>query len=224
MLAELEDIVAKATGAGRDTLDRDMRAVARALLDRQFVYSDDHQGKARYELVRRHRSYFADLFDALGYDLVLDEREQVAGIVSQAGTAPRRMTVNESLFLVALRAIHEERVRTFLLKEGGRCETTLGEIWTLVEERTGRQRPSAARCRQLVEQFRRNGLVREMTDLPDGDLLLEVRPAIARAVTAATAEALEQWAEGGHVQQGDPGDGDAGAEPGLEEEDTEEAA
>lgn len=218
MLAELEDIVVKATGPGRESIDRDLRAAARALLDRQFVYSDDHQGKARFEIVRRHRAYFSDLFDALGYDLVVDEREQVAGIVSQSGAAPRRMTVNESLFLVALRAIHDERVRTFLLKEGGRCETTLGEVWTLIEERTGRQRPSSARCRQLVEHFRRNGLVRDMEDLPDGDLLLEVRPAIARAVTAATAEALEQWAEGGHASRGDPLDGDTPAN-----EETEEA-
>lgn len=197
MLEELEAIVASATGPGRGEIDRDLRTVARALLDRQFVYADDHQGKARYELVRRHKKYFADLFDALGFDLILDEREAVAGIVSQSGAAPRRMTVNESLFLVALRAIHDDRVRTFMLKEGGRCETTLGEVWTLIEERTARQRPSAARCRSLVETFRRNGIVRDMNDLPDGDLLLEIRPAVARAVTAATAEFLDQWAEGG---------------------------
>jgi len=196
MLADLEEIIGRAPGNAQDGLERDIRAAARALLERQFIFADDHQGQRRWETVRRHRTLFADLFDVLGYDLFVDEREQSAGIVSQAGAAIRRMSINETLFLVGLRVIYEQRLREFSLKEGGRCEASLGEVWTLIEERTGRTRPSHARCRQLVDALKRNGLVREAGDLPDGDLGLEIRPVIVRAVSEATVDSLDRYAAG----------------------------
>ena len=196
MLADLEEIIGRAPGNAQDGLERDIRAAARALLERQFIFADDHQGQRRWETVRRHRTLFADLFDVLGYDLFVDEREQSAGIVSQAGAAIRRMSINETLFLVGLRVIYEQRLREFSLKEGGRCEASLGEVWTLIEERTGRTRPSHARCRQLVDALKRNGLVREAGDLPDGDLGLEIRPVIVRAVSEATVHTQDRYAAG----------------------------
>ena len=232
MLAELAAIVERASGAARETLDADLRSTARMLLERQFVFADDFQGARRYEMVRKHRDYFASLFDALGFDLVLDEREQLAGLTSQAGIASRRMSVDETLFLVALRVVYETRVKEFMLREGGRADSTMSEVWDLVEERTRRPRPSPARCRTLAEGFARNGLVRLMDPLPDGDIQLEIRPAVAKAVTVATAESLERYGTGagmsgnlgedGGMADEDPGTDGDGAVDGMEEEDTEE--
>jgi hypothetical protein len=197
MLAELGEIIGRAPAAARDGLERDIRGAARALLERQFIFADDHQGQRRWETVRRHREVLADIFDILGFDLFVDEREQSAGLVSQSGAAMRRMGLNETLFLIGLRVIYEQRLRGFSLKEGGRCETTLAEAWALIEERTGRARPSHARCGQIAEAFRRNGLVREAGTAPDGDLILEIRPVIVRAVSEATVESLDRYASGG---------------------------
>jgi hypothetical protein len=194
MLGDLETILAKAPVSSRPNLESEMRAAARALLEKQFLYADGPSAQRRFDLMRRHREYFTDLFDALGYDFTLSEREQFAGIVGQAGSAQRRLGIPESLFLLALRVIYEDRLRSFSLKAGGRCETLLSEIWGLIEERTGRERPSATRCRSLVEQFARNGLVSELEELPEGDLLIEIRPAIARAVTEASVEWIERYA------------------------------
>lgn len=194
MLAEFEEITSRAEGPGRDRLDVEMRNAARALIDRQFIFSDDFQGRRRFELIRRHRSYFESLFDALGFDLLVDDREQMVGIVSQSGTSARRMTLNESLFLVALRVVYEERVKAFDMKEAGRCDTTLAEVWGLVEERSGRERPSAPKCRAIAEAFARNGIVRMGDTLPEGDIALEIRPVIARAASAETANAIERYA------------------------------
>ena len=213
MLADLEEIIGRAPGNAQDGLERDIRAAARALLERQFIFADDHQGQRRWETVRRHRTLFADLFDVLGYDLFVDEREQSAGIVSQAGAAIRRMSINETLFLVGLRVIYEQRLREFSLKEGGRCEASLGEVWTLIEERTGRTRPSHARCRQLVDALKRNGLVREAGDLPDGDLGLEIRPVIVRAVSEATVDSLDRYLAGVPAGGLEPGMVPAGHQP-----------
>lgn len=194
MLVELEEIVGRAEGSARERLDVDLRTAAKSLLERQFIFSDDFQGRRKYELIRSHRAYFVSLFDAMGFDLVVDEREQMAGIVSQSGAVARRMSLNESLFLVALRVVYEERVKSFDMKEGGRCDTTLAEVWSLIEERAQRERPSAPKCRAIAEAFARNGIVRIVDTLSDGDLALEIRPVIARAASAETAQAIERYA------------------------------
>jgi hypothetical protein len=188
MLRELEDIVEN-EGAAED----DMRHAAKALLERQFVFADDHRGQRRYDLVRKHAGYFTDLFDAMGYDLFVDEHEQVVGVLERSGVSLRRMTIHETLFLFGLRAIYSERVKEYDIRALGRCETTMNEVWTLVEERTGRTRPAATRCRNLLDGVARNGIARDTGPLPDGDTRIEVRPVITKVITSDSAEALERY-------------------------------
>lgn len=141
MLSDLQTLLDRATGKKAETLEGDLRSTVRALWDRQFIYADDHGGAKPYELARRHRAYLESLFDAMGFDLVIDERERLVGILDQDGAAPRTLKLDEMLFLLALRVIHAERIASFDLKERGRCDTTLSEVWTLIEERAQRRRP-----------------------------------------------------------------------------------
>ncbi len=194
MLSELDDIVGKATSdAAQQTLEIELRAAARTLLEKQFLFADDFQGSRRFDVIRKHKVYFSNLFDAFGFDLVVDEREQLAAITSQTGVAQRRMSINDTLFLLALRIVYEERVKDFMLKEGGRADSSLAELWDLVEERSGRVRPSVAQCRKMAESFARNGLIKLMEPMPEGDLGIEIRPSIIKAITVTTAEELERF-------------------------------
>ena len=103
MLSDLQTLLDRATGKEAETLEGDLRSTVRALWDRQFIYADDHGGARPYELARRHRPYLESLFDAMGFDLVIDERERLVGILDQDGAAPRTLKLDETLFLLALR-------------------------------------------------------------------------------------------------------------------------
>jgi hypothetical protein len=190
----MDEALARLPAHERDAAADDMRQAARTLLERQFVFGDDFQGRRRYETVRRFKGYFSDLFDGFGFDLVVDEREQLAGIVNRQGATARRMHVDETAFLVALRVVYEQRVRDYMLGERGRALTTMAEVWSLVEERTRRPRPAMARCRAIADALARNGIIRVLPPSPEGDPGIEIRPVIVRVVTAATAETLERWA------------------------------
>lgn len=203
MLQDLSAILDRASGREAETLQQDLLATTRALWDRQFIYGDDHGGTRPYELGRRYRAYFESLFDALGYDFLLDEKERLIGIIDQAGAAPRAMRLDETLFLLALRVIYEERVRSFDIKERGRCDTTLAEVWTMIEERTMRKRPSVTRSTELVRRFQRHGLVRFL-DEQGQDAMLEIRPAIRLAMAEATLESLLRYAQGAANGTGRP--------------------
>jgi hypothetical protein len=194
MLGDMEEVLSRLSAHERDAAADDIRQAARALLERQFVFGDDFQGRRRYETVRRFKGYFADLFDGFGFDLVFDEREQLAGIVNRQGATMRRMHVDETVFLVALRVVYEQRVRDYMLGEHGRALTNMAEVWSLIEERTHRVRPAITRCRAIADSLARNGIVRMLPPSPDGDAPIEIRPVIARVVTVASAETLERWA------------------------------
>ena len=190
MLSEFQAIIDRATGPSVDTIEADLRSVARLLLDRQFIFADDHGAQKRFDLVRRHKSYFEDLFDAIGFDLVVDDKERLVGILDKENVAPRTLKVIESMFLLALRVRYEESVKAFNLKEFGRADARLSDIWRLIEERTGRARPAQTKCREIVQAFQRNGIVRIVEELPEGDAELEIRPVIRLAMPEAALDAL----------------------------------
>jgi hypothetical protein len=206
MLSEFEAIVGKATSNSMQAaLEADLRSTARALIERQFIFAEDFHGARRFETIKKNKRYFSDLFDAMGFDLVLNEREQMVGLTSQEGVAQRRMSINETLFLLSVRVIYEERVRDFLLGEGGRAKSSMAELWGIIEERAGRSRPTATQCRRIAEGLAKNGLIKLAETLPDGDTAIEIRPSIIRAVTAATVEDLERYQMTGLRDDGDVG-------------------
>ncbi|HYD64167.1 DUF4194 domain-containing protein [Azospirillum sp.] len=200
MLTDLQHLLDRAVGKEAESLEENLRATVRALWDRQFIYADDHGGSAPYELAKRYRSYFGSLFDAMGYDFFVEEKERIVGILDQAGAAPRTMRWDETLFLLALRILYEEKVRGFDLKERGRCDVTLSQVWNLVEERAMRKRPSLTRCIELVRRFQRHGLVRFLNE-HDEDATLEIRPAIRLAMSEASLDSLIRYAQANSAGQ-----------------------
>jgi hypothetical protein len=193
MLSELEDIVDRAHGADAMSLGDDLRALAQEILHRQFIFADDHGMRRKYDLMRDHRAYFVGLFDALNLDFQIDESERFAGITSRPGTELRRLDIEETLFLIALRILHDQRTREYLLEEGGRSRVLMSEIWNLIDERTRRPRLPMSRCRQIVAEFRTHGIVRIVEEELNDDALIEIRPVIRRVVNGVTAESLEAY-------------------------------
>ena len=69
-------------------MERDLRQVTLHLWRSQFVYESDWGSKTHYDLIRRHRAYFENLFDALGYRVVVDPMHGVSAHKWAVGFIP----------------------------------------------------------------------------------------------------------------------------------------
>ncbi|MGP9819058.1 DUF4194 domain-containing protein [Salinarimonas sp. NSM] len=195
-LNELEAILDRSEDDS-EALERDLRQVARALLERQFLVADDHGNPRRFELVRAHRRYFENLFHALGYELVLDERTRVVGIKNRAEAPARPLKRDHALFLLALRIVFQQAIESFALDAGGRCRTTVEDVWSLIEERAqGVLRPRTRGATiEIAREFQRNGICRLLEEEESGGRIpLEIRDVITLIVTIDAAEKLRAYA------------------------------
>lgn len=210
MLKEFEAILDRAEGGdSADRLATDVRLAALYLLDHQFLYDEDHFSRPKVALILEHEGYFAALLDALGLRLVKDAKEGFVGYVPLDGATARSLRLDETLFLVALRILFEEGVEAAAVKEGGRVEVRLSQVWDLVAERVRRAAPPIGRAREIVRAFQRQGLVKLLEDLSRGDAVLDIRPAIRMACLEKTLEDLERFASAGSQREGD---GESGTE------------
>jgi hypothetical protein len=209
----LRDLEAAADGAlASDEKVLELRAATRTLLERQFVHADTGPDRRVYDLVRSYRKYFTDYFDGAGYDLIVDEGEQLVGIIGQDGMRVRRMTLNQTMVMLALRIVFEEQTRLGTPLDRGRCEASLREIWELIEQRTGRPMPPPTRCREVLDVFQRSGVVR-LYEVPDGTVMVEIRPVILRLLSGASLAGLERYTPSGREAAGEAPDQETEDEP-----------
>ncbi len=194
MLHELKAIADRVSGADAETIEDDLREAACALEQRQFIYAYERGGRRRFELVRRHWQYFVALFDAFGKDLRFHEAEQMIGVFARPGTASvSNMSKPESLFLVGLKAAHDEKRDAKEIDETGCCETTLDHVWTLVESHSGAKRPGITASRDLMRAFKKRGLLTDGEEHGD-DVAITIRPAIRIVASNASAGSIERIA------------------------------
>jgi hypothetical protein len=193
MLSELEAILERVPDGDREEREAELRDAARRLLERQFVYADDHGQKRVYDVVRRHAGFFDSYFAMAGFRLLVEPAEQMVGIVGIEGVRGRQMALDETMAMLAMRILFEERVRKGDVGEWGRCDVTLTELFSLVAQTTGRPMTKPTRCREIVAAFARNGLVRLKEELQDGDAAIEIRPAIVLVLSAASVESLRRY-------------------------------
>ena len=196
MLHELETLVENEKPVVIDEIEKDLRKISRTLLERQFIFSDDSQNGRRFALAKEYRGYLEKLFDAIGYRLIFEEQERVVGIVGLGNAVTRPMKRDHALFLLALRTLFEEAIRTFSIEDGGRYTTSLSEIWSMIEDRArGVRRPNATQCRAIADDFHRRGIIRIRDEsVASKDVSIEIRAVIRLLVTNETADQIQRYA------------------------------
>lgn len=186
-----------------ETLDEDqVRETADMLLQRCFIYADDHGQRRHYETVTRYRSYFDNLFNAFGYELIVNHQELMAGIRSTR--TPRfLMRTDQTLLLLILRLIYHDRVKAAEQDERMRILVRAEDIFGIYDERTGRKRPTQRAGREMLGEFQRRGLCRIGDDLEDQDFEVELRPALYHVTPESAVAALEEFVRAAQRQEGD---------------------
>src|ERR1700744_3411194 len=107
----LKDLAELESRFGETVVD-DLRKAANLLLRGQFLFAGDRGATHAYELLisQRFRSYFVSLFDALGYDLRINESEQWVGLLpdSELGLFPTMPSEHTRVLLVLALVWQEE--------------------------------------------------------------------------------------------------------------------
>ncbi|WP_409522953.1 DUF4194 domain-containing protein [Nitrincola sp. MINF-07-Sa-05] len=179
MLGDLQKILSKTEQVQAD----DFIHAANLLLVNQFLYADRPVHRDSYFLVSSHVDYFRNLFEAIGWSLVYQPDEAYLGILPQGEERVMRLRLDESLLMLCMRQIYEQKLENFEV-ENGRAFTTTDELLRLYENLTGKEIPNETRLKEIVSLFSRHGVIeRGKADETDPkNLPLRINPVIRQVV------------------------------------------
>ncbi len=196
-------------------LSKDMMVrAADRLLVQQCLFRDDHNAGATYDLVLRHRAYFAGLFDALGRELVIRPEEMMIELRPLESLSRTVLSLDETILLLALRATFEQGVLAMNQEEFGHVETTSMDVMERYDQWVARTRPPWQRVRRILESFRRRRFIDLGEDIPlENGVHITIRPSIRSVTGEAWQARIAEWAAAAKERLGEDG---AQVEPPVE--------
>ena len=182
---------------------REVPRVINRLLGSTFLYQSDEADKEDYYLVHRHRDVFAALFSLAGFTLLHDDYHRIFQAVSDFGTCRWRYKLDESLMIVVLRKLYEERAEQLSLAKDP--VVTVGEIREEYRTVTGKERTlGIVRYEEILRRVKRLGLIElvegRSLDVRDSELRLRLRGSVKMILPVQTAEGMEAWLRKYRVQ------------------------
>lgn len=154
MLGDLE----KALTRNEKQTEYDFVHAANLLLTHQFIYADKPSQRDIYFLVSENISYFRNLFEAIGWSLVYQPDEAYLGVLPQNEERVMRLKLDESLLLLCLRQVYEQKLESFEV-ESGKAFTTTDDLLSLFSSLTGKEIPNETRLKEILSLFSRHGLI-----------------------------------------------------------------
>jgi Domain of unknown function (DUF4194) len=191
MLKDLGSVVDKAERSGKT--EEDFIAATELMMAKQFIWMDGHGQNKHYQLVVLYREYFENLMDALGRDLIIEQKFGYCGWVprNSAPTLPKL----ETIFLLTLAKLHDvECLRA--CTENGRSMPTPAALIQAYCELTGREKPVRKRTLEALSRLEKQSVIRlgpkeDASELPT----ITVLPTILAVVNRTFLEELECFAE-----------------------------
>ena len=188
MLGDLQ----KALERNEKTTDYDFVRAANSLLTNQFLYADRPAQRDNYFLIAQNMNYFRNLFSAIGWSVVYQPDEAYLGIVPQGEERVMRLKLDESLLLLCLRQMYEQKLENFEV-EGGKAYITSDEMLSTYQSLTGKEIPNETRLKEILALFTRHGVIeRGKADETDPkNIPLGVYPTIRQVVVEDYIRQLE---------------------------------
>lgn len=179
MLGDLQKILSRTEQAQADDFIR----AANLLLVNQFLYADRPAHRESYFLVSSHVDYFRNLFEAIGWSLVYQPDEAYLGILPQGEERVMRLRLDESLLLLCMRQLYEQKLENFEV-ENGRAFITTDELLRLYVSLTGKEIPNETRLKEIVSLFSRHGVIErgKADETEPKNLPLRINPVIRQVV------------------------------------------
>lgn len=179
-----------------ERLRRDMPRVVNRLLGQTFLYQDIETDKDDYYFVHRYRSTFEGLVELAGFQLLHDDYHRIFQAVSDFSYCRIHYRLDETLMIVVLRKLYEERAEHLSLANDP--VVTIGEVREEFRTITGKERAlGVIQYETLLRRLRSMGLVDTLEgrtiDVRDADARLRLRGSIRMILPVQSADELEVW-------------------------------
>ena len=175
---------------------RDVPRVVNRLLGQTFLYQDVEADKDDYYFVYRHRAIFESLLGLVGFNLLHDDYHRIFQVVSEYSYSRARYKLDESLMILVLRKIYEEKIEHLSLASDP--VVTIGEVREEYRTITGKERDlGMIAYESILRRLRGIGLVDTLDgrtiDVRDGDSRLRLRGSIRLILPIQTTDEMEAW-------------------------------
>jgi len=193
MSAESLREVRKLVEKNDDLEEEFLQETAYKLLSQQFLIRDKGRDRKAYHLVVKQQSYFHKLMKATNHQLLIEEGRGFVGIIPVDYT--RRMSLDETLFLLVMRYIYDEEVNSFNCNDDGSIDVSVKDFELRYQSLTNRELPQGkGDFLQLIDPFLRFGIIKSSNDDERNKVwVLHVYPTIATLINGEALKRVEVY-------------------------------
>jgi len=175
---------------------RDLPRVINRLLGQVFLYQDKDDDKDDYYFIHRHRAACETALELAGFSLLHDDYHRIFQAVSEFSYCRARYKLDETLMLLVLRKLYEERTERLSLAQDP--VVTIGEIREEYRTITGRERDlGMVQYETLLRRLRTLGLIDTLDgrtiEVRDAEARLRLRGSVRMILPIQTVDELDAW-------------------------------
>jgi hypothetical protein len=175
---------------------RDIPRAVNRLLGQTFLHQDVEADKDDYYFVHRHREVFETLLALCGFKLLHDDYHRIFQAVSEFSYCRAHYRLDETLMIVVLRKLHEERSEQLNLATDP--VVTVGEVREEYRTITGKERDlGVIQYETILRHLRALGLIDTLDgrtiDVRNSETRLRLRGSIRMILPVQSADEMEAW-------------------------------
>lgn len=175
---------------------RDLPRVVNRLLGQVFLYRDKDDEQDDYYFVHRHRAACENALALVGFSLLHDDYHNIFQIVSEYSYCRARYKLDESLMILVLRKLYEERSERLSLAQDP--VVTIGEVRDEYRTITGKERDlGIGQYDALLRRLRALGLIDVIdgrtVDVRDSEARLRLRGSVRMILPVQSVDELDAW-------------------------------
>jgi hypothetical protein len=175
---------------------RDLPRVINRLLGQVFLYQDKDGDKEDYYFIHRYREACETVLSLAGYTLLHDDFHRIFQAVSEFSYSRIRYKLDESLMILVLRKLYEERTEHLSLANDP--VVTIGEVREEYRTITGKERSlGIIQYENLLRRLRTMGLIDTLEgrsiDVRDAEARLRLRGSVRMILPVQTLDEFEAW-------------------------------
>jgi hypothetical protein len=175
---------------------RDIPRAVNRLLGQTFLHQDVEADKDDYYFVHRHREVFETLLALCGFKLLHDDYHRIFQAVSEFSYSRAHYRLDETLMIVVLRKLYEERSEQLSLATDP--VVTVGEVREEYRTITGKERDlGIIQYETILRHLRALGLIDTLDgrtiDVRNSETRLRLRGSIRMILPVQSADEMEAW-------------------------------